>query len=336
VILLKSLTVGASRTRLFTAFLDVLERVDRAAPDLLRVLTYHRVEREDAEPAPSPAMTIRPEAFAEQMRYLHRVYRVVSAPEVLQAVRGRSSLPPRSLLLTFDDAYRDFARHAWPVLRELGLPVTMFVPTAFPGSADGVFWWDRLHHALKNTSRRSPLTGPMGVLPLRTSRERTQALLRLQTHVKALPHSQAMPFVAAICEALGISPPPPQILDWDELRQLGREGVSMGSHTRTHPLLTRIPEEEARAEVAGAWLDLQREIPGALPILAYPAGAFDERVVRIVKEEGYALAFTTARGLNHLSRAHPLTLSRINVGPRSTLGLLRAQLLGQSAGLLPA
>jgi peptidoglycan/xylan/chitin deacetylase (PgdA/CDA1 family) len=162
-----------------------------------------------------------------------------------------------------------------------------------------------------------------------------QALFRLQTHVKSLRHAEAMRFVAATCDELGVPAPPRAVLDWDELRQLAREGVSMGSHARTHALLTRIPEEEARAEVVGAWTDLQREIPGALPILAYPAGAFDESVVRIVEEAGYALAFTTARGLNRLARAHPLRLSRINVGPRSTLGLLRAQLLARPAAWLP-
>jgi peptidoglycan/xylan/chitin deacetylase (PgdA/CDA1 family) len=117
------------------------------------------------------------------------------------------------------------------------------------------------------------------------------------------------------------------------LRELASEGVAIGSHTRTHPLLTRIPLEEVRAEVTGALRDLRRELGTVLPILAYPAGAFDDRVVRIVEEEGHLLAFTTARGVNDLARAHPLKLRRIYVGPRTSSALFRAQLMGLSVGL---
>jgi hypothetical protein len=62
--------------------------------------------------------------------------------------------------------------------------------------------------------------------------------------------------------------------------------------------------------------------------VAYPAGDFDDVVVRIAREEGYALGFTTVRGVNRIGRDDPLRLRRINVGQRSTLPMLRAQLTG--------
>jgi peptidoglycan/xylan/chitin deacetylase (PgdA/CDA1 family) len=59
------------------------------------------------------------------------------------------------------------------------------------------------------------------------------------------------------------------ILSWDMLRWLAREGVTLGAHTRSHPLLNRISLGEVRAEAAGSWRDLEREIGTALPILAH-------------------------------------------------------------------
>ena len=105
----------------------LLERLDYEAPDLLRVLTYHRVESAEADHAPAPGLGVSPDAFAEHMRYLRSHCRVVSVDEVLHALRAREGLPPRSVLITFDDGYRDFRLNAWPVLKSLGLPAILFV-----------------------------------------------------------------------------------------------------------------------------------------------------------------------------------------------------------------
>lgn len=324
--LLKHVAASVARTRGFAAFVGLLERLDDEGPDLLRVLTYHRVESGDV---PSPGLTISPEAFAEQMRYLHRHYQVVSVEDVIRARVG-GGLPRRSVLVTFDDGYRDFRSQAWPILKELGLPVVLFVPTAFAGEQRESYWWDRLRHALMNTSRRDELESPVGSFPLGTAQGREEASVRLLGYAERMRQAEAMEWVAATCRELDVPPPPPAVLDWDELRELSNDGVTIGSHTRTHPLLTRIPAEQVRAELAGALGDLKRELRTVVPILAYPAGAFDERVVRIVEEEGYLLAFTTVRGVNNLARAHPLMLRRIYVGRRTSLALLRAQLMGRS------
>lgn len=292
------------------------------------MLTYHRVERADAEPAPHSGVTVAPDVFAAQMEFLKTRRRVVAIDEAIHAVTARQPLPQRSVLITFDDAYRDFQTHAWPVLQSLGLPVSLFVPTAFPGDPGGVFWWDRLHHALRATSRRDVLETSIGPLSLDSDPARAEAFDRLRGRAKRLPHAEAVGFVATICDALGVPPPPSAVLGWDALRALARAGVTIGSHTRTHPLLTRITPDAVRAELAGSRRDLERELGTAPPILAYPAGAFDDEVVRVAGEEGFVLGFTTVRGVNDLRTAHPLRLRRINVGGRTTLPLLRGQLTG--------
>lgn len=331
--MLSRAATSVAKRRPLTWFVRLLELLDHEGPDLLRVLTYHRVERSDANPPPYPGVTIPPDIFAEQMRYIREHYHVVSAEVLIDAVHARGGLPRRSVLVTFDDGYRDFRDHAWPVLKALEIPVVLFVPTAFPGDPGQSFWWDRLRHALINTTRRDALETPLGRLRLGSFRERENAYTRLRAHVKQMPHPEALAWVRATSLDLAVPPPPPAVLSWDELRELASEGVTVGSHTRTHPLLTRIPIEEVRAEVAGSLRDLERELGMVLPILAYPAGAFDDGVVRILADEGYVLAFTTVRGVNELKKAHPLTLRRINVGRRTSLALLRAQLMGRSVGL---
>jgi peptidoglycan/xylan/chitin deacetylase (PgdA/CDA1 family) len=331
--MLKQMASGMSRSAVFTRLVGIFEHLDRETPDLLRVLTYHRVARSDVDPVPPPGVAVTPVAFAEQMGWVRAQCNAVGVEEVLSAIQGRRQLPRRSVLITFDDGYRDFRTEAWPVLRSLGLPVVLFVPTAFPGDSERRFWWDRLHHALTTTARRDSLATPLGPLSLASAGERRAAYLRLRAFVKSMQHQEALDWVAATCAELGTAPEARAILNWAELRELAAEGVTIASHTRTHPLLTRVPPEVAREEVRESLRDLERELGSAPPILAYPAGAFDDDVVRILAGEGTQLGFTTVRGINDLRRSHPLKLRRINVGQGTPLAALRAQVLARSLGL---
>jgi peptidoglycan/xylan/chitin deacetylase (PgdA/CDA1 family) len=326
---LKMQTVSlVAQSRAFARVVDLVERVGDRRLNLLRVLTYHRVDRFDAHPELDPGLiSATPEAFEQQMRYLATNYHVISAPELLELERTRQVLPPRSLLLTFDDAYSDFAEHAWPILQRYRLPVTLFVPTAFPDQQARAFWWDRLYDALRQTARQDDLQLPFGKLRMATMAGRMRAFRQLKEFMKSLPHHEAMEQIEQLCCELDAAPPISSVLGWDALRQLARAGVTLGAHTQTHPLMNRISREEVRDEVVGSLHDLEREIGAALPLFAYPSGGFDDEVIQILKQEGIALAFSTVRGANDLGKADRLRLRRFTVGARTTLALLRAQLL---------
>ncbi len=311
-----------ARSPAFGRVLGALEKLDRPRPNHLRVLTYHRVDD--------------PQGFAAQAAYLKRRFPVVSAAQALEAFEGRAALPPGALLITFDDAYRNFAQAAWPILKRHGLPATLFVPTAFPDHPERVFWWDRLEQALERTPRREPLDTPAGRLPLDSPARRHAAGRSLKRYLSGLPPAETQALVERLCAALlagaPAADPDPQgaVLGWDELRRLAAEGVTLGAHTRTHPLMSQVSPEEAEAEAAGSLQDLRRELGAALPIFAYPGGRFSPAVVEGLRRAGFALAFTTIRGTNILPQADPLRLRRVNLGRRSGLPELRARLLHAS------
>jgi hypothetical protein len=77
----------------------------------------------------------------------------------------------------------------------------------------------------------------------------------------------------------------------------------------------------------GSCEDLKNEIGVALPIFAYPGGECNDGVVSMLDREGFSLAFTTKRGINNIRYMNPLRIQRINVGGRTSLPVLRAQLL---------
>jgi len=250
---------------------------------------------------------------------------------VLATVRHGRPLPPRAVLITFDDAYLDFAEHAWPVLRRLSLPATLFVPTAYPDHPERGFWWDRLYHALQSAvpalNGAAQIETPLGPLSYGDRGAQRAAFKRLRDHVKSLPHADALAWVEDFCAGLGVDPAPNPVLGWDALRELAREGVTLGAHTRTHPLVNRVSVEQARFEASASRDDIAQVTGSALPIFAYPSGGFAPQVVEGLAADGFELAFTTVRGSNDMRRADPLRLRRINVGQHASLALLRTQLL---------
>ncbi|HEV2494764.1 MAG TPA: polysaccharide deacetylase family protein [Terriglobia bacterium] len=300
---------------------------------MLRILTYHRIAELTDSPSLDPrSISATPASFALQMQHLARYYHVVSMTDVLQAVEQQTPLPKRSVLITFDDAYIDFADNAWPILRQWRLPATLFVPTAQASDPGRAFWWDRLYQAFVGTSRTECVETPLGPLSLAASEERQRGLRALQNHVKTLPHAEAMRLVDDVCARLGgITTYSRSVLGWDQLRRLKGEGLTLGSHTRTHTILTQLPPEQIRSEISGSQQDLKREIGSVLPIFCYPNGGHDDVTTAILRDEGIVLAFTTLAGNNELGTTDLLRLRRTDIRPRTSLVVFRLRLLGPAA-----
>jgi peptidoglycan/xylan/chitin deacetylase (PgdA/CDA1 family) len=325
------------------ALVTLLERIAPWRRGVLAVLTYHRVDDAERRPDLLPGLvSATPSRFAAQMAVLAARYRPVSLAEVLDALPDPRRLPPRAVLVTFDDAYADFAEHAWPALQANGVPATMFVPTAYPDQPAARFWWDRLWDAIHRATVSELPDSPVGRLRLVRPDERSAAMATLRSWLKAQPHETAMTQVDALIADLRPGDPADgdggdrngdrrqSVLDWDTLRRLASEGLTLAPHTRTHPLLDRVPTDEAVAEIVGSREDLERAVGPTLPVLAYPSGAHGGDAVEAARRAGMVLAVTTERGGNDLRHTDPLRFRRINVGRRVHVPLVRGQLVWAS------
>jgi peptidoglycan/xylan/chitin deacetylase (PgdA/CDA1 family) len=107
---------------------------------LVPVLTYH-----DIGPQARGRLVIAARTFAEQMRYLKaNRYRVITLAELHEFLQLKRQLPRRAVVLTFDDGYRSFMTYAYPVLKELDFPATLFVYTDYVGAGRNALGWDDL------------------------------------------------------------------------------------------------------------------------------------------------------------------------------------------------
>jgi peptidoglycan/xylan/chitin deacetylase (PgdA/CDA1 family) len=305
-------------------------RGDRAGGRGLYVLAYHRVDEPDARPDLDPLLiTATPRQFDAQMRALARDLHPVTVDEVLRALRDDAPLPRDAVLVTVDDGYRDFAEHAAPAALRHGVRPLLFMPTAFVGG--GLLWWDQLHRIATQAGGDAVET-PFGVFPVRTPGQRRELVERWRRRAKETPDGrrEIEERYAALQPAPGAGD---ALLGWDDLRRLVAAGVSVASHTHTHPLVGQLSAAQVRDEVRTSRALLERELGAVPPVFAYPDGraprACGGEAEQVLREEGLQLAFTMREGRADLAGDPPLRLPRISVAAGEGTGLFRLHLTPQ-------
>ena len=112
------------------------------------ILCYHRICPVSERGADSPSLCVTPEQFQAQMRWLKRFNYKTLSPQTLVACRqGLKKIPPRSVVLTFDDGYADNFHYAFPILKKFDFTATIFLVTNRIGEKNT---WDKSATPLLN------------------------------------------------------------------------------------------------------------------------------------------------------------------------------------------
>jgi len=310
--------------------LAMARRLDSRDGHVLRVVVYHRVVDPNADPVNGDPNIISatPEAFAKQMRLLARYYTPIGAADLEASVRGGPPLPPRGVLVTFDDGYRDFATHAWPALKANRVPAILFVPTAYP-DRPRLFWWDEVWQMLDRSTRREVSISGIGRVDLQTRQDRLGLMGFLRQHMRPLPPRLLHDLMAELRVALGVTiDPVSAVLTWDELRSLAREGVTIASHGRHHDSMPALSDQEVIEDIEGSQADLHRELGTRASTFSYPFGHYDPRASTALKARGFAVAFATGFGRNPLPFNDVFSMRRQSVNFEHSLSRVQLGLAG--------
>lgn len=268
------------------------------------VLTLHGVLPEpEARLFNATGKFITPERLERFLARLDRLYAPVSLDELVDALVRGQDLKNR-FVLTFDDGYSNLYDYAYPLLRKMGIPFSVFVTTGMVDS-DTVLWNDLLEFAVFSTAKALLPGGLIKEnLSLDSYEERREAIIRLKALLKRRNLEEARDEVTRLCEALGVGTDAPELrrvafLSTDRIREMSGGGVVFGGHSVTHPILSRETQERVHEEVAGCKTRLESIIGKPVTSFAYPngqAGDFNEMVKDEVRKAGYLAAFTGIRG----------------------------------------
>jgi peptidoglycan/xylan/chitin deacetylase (PgdA/CDA1 family) len=308
------------------------------------ILTLHHVRppRPDRF-QPNRLLEVTPRFLARVVKYLRRARVDVISLDEMHRRMTAGDFRRRFVCITFDDGYRDTLDHAYPILKAADMPFAVYVPTGFPDRL-GELWWLVLEAVVaKNDRIGLVIDGRNQSFDCRTLAEKRALYEELYWWVRRQPTDAAMRAVvrelgaryhvdvAAFCKDL--------CMTWPELAELAADPlVTIGAHTVNHVMLSKLPENSARAE-----MDLSRSvIEAALGIrpehFSYPygdAGSAGPREFALGAALGFKTGVTTRPGVIFRSHAGALNaLPRISLnGEYQQMRYVRVLLSGSATAM---
>jgi peptidoglycan/xylan/chitin deacetylase (PgdA/CDA1 family) len=319
--------VGLKRTTAAVlAPCGVLRLGGRAKPwarTQLLLLGYHRViPLAEGHAGDMELISATPQEFAWQMEYLRERFEPVTFAEIADALDGNGALPKRAVSVTFDDGFADVYEHAFPILRRLAMPATVFVSTGYVDRPQP-FWFDLVAWLMGQAPPRSVGIVP-GAEPMPTEdsgHSRAAATYTVLKWLKSCDDRDRMAAVEALCAqfpdaVLKARTMLGRPLTWDEIREMSASTVEFGSHTVSHCCLTKVSPEQLDEELVDSKLRLERETRKPVTALAYPfggRGAFNGTVIEAARRAGYRVATSYVPGVNDWKSADRFGLLRQHV-----------------------
>lgn len=270
-----------------------------APPDRLRVLAYHDVQDQDG--------------FAWQLAYLQRNYNVIALDQLRAFLTDRTPLPPKAVLLTFDDAWPGIYDNALELLRVRKLPAVVFVISSLVGTSSP-YWWDEIPYYLPDDWSEAEKNAKVWEVKTWADQKRLAYLQKLNTA------STKPPLVA-------------RQLSWSELAEMEAGGIAIGNHTHTHPMLDQCSAAKVEMEITTTQQLLTERKAKAADAFAYPNGNASVVAEAVLRESGCRMAFLFDHRVNG-PLMQPLRISRLSVNPDLPRAQFKCILSGLHSRLL--
>lgn len=298
------------------------------------ILTYHRVVSESLarEEHIQPGMYVLDRSFEDHMAYLKKQFTILPIERLVEMRQtGRLEQEKSYCVVTFDDGWRDNYQYAFPLLKKYGIPATVFLATDYIGTSKW-FWPDRLAfligHACVNrtvNAAQKAVTTVIEEIPEIGAEATNRLLARCNSKsqldadtliewCKDLNPELIARFVERLGRALRVDLPQKRVLlNWDEVREMASHGVTFGSHSCTHRIMTRVAPLEAERELTGSWQAILQQGIKPVPVFCYPNGNCNQELKELTRKSGYLAALGCKTGLVGDRPDDPFDLKRVGL-----------------------
>lgn len=264
----------------------------------LTVLMFHRVIAPGA-PAwqgANPLFTMSTTFFEQFLRFLKAHYSPVGLADVARASSGEARLPPRALLVTFDDGWADNAEFAAPLLKEAGVPALFFLATGAIKSGEA-FWQEKFFAWAMSAGDRSAkwqtLMGSFeGSIDLKSGFLEQIAQIIETTERRGGAANILMERLDGLDAATL-----PQMMAPEDITRLAEDPLfEIGAHGVSHTPLPHV--SDVVSELEGAWDDLSQWCTPSAKSLSFPHGQYTTQILKTARSLGYDLLFDSEQILN--------------------------------------
>lgn len=273
------------------------------------VLMFHHVRpfRGDAF-APNRLLEITPE-FLDLVLSMLRESGFDIIPIDAMPDRLRHPVDRPFAVLTFDDGYRDNAEYALPVLRRHEAPATFFITTGY-AEGEARLWWLELEEAVRKLQRIELRIGDEVLRhAARDAQEKQAAFETIYWKLRGGDEETLLAQIATLARMADIDSRAltrDLCMSWPEIAAVAADPlISIGAHTKTHPMLAKHGDERARTEIAGSKAGIEARLGSEVRHFAYPVGdpgSAGPRDFALAREAGFETAVTTRPG--HVFGAH--------------------------------
>ncbi len=290
------------------------------------IFTLHRVLPEtQGNFQPNKLLEITPEFLRSTILQVRRAgYEFVSLDAALERLKQNDESLGKFAVLTFDDGYKDNRDVAYPILKELGVPFTLFVTSSY-SNHNSELWWIILEKLIaKNGHLSFEGEGQTYEYDCGSQAEKQQAFDDARcVFITHLSEKEQRAVIRRTAEKYGVDWRAlcgELILSFEELAELAQDPlVTLGTHTDTHPMLARLGStEEIRLHITNGLKEMEQQLGVKPSVLAYPYGfkqAVDARCEAVAQELGFVAAVTTQPGTlsaSNLKRAYHLPRVSLN------------------------
>jgi peptidoglycan/xylan/chitin deacetylase (PgdA/CDA1 family) len=283
----------------------------------LAILRYHAICGPEGHDYADAGICVTPESFEEHVTYLTRAYSILRLDDAVRTLAAGKPLPPNAVAITFDDGYADNLEAA-RTLKKHGASATFYLTAGC--LADGLpFWPAELRFLLRNIAEQEITISAAGTtvdIDLTSAEAQAAAVKRLTKLFKAHPIPVREHVRDQLRARSRARTAPRVMLTWDEVREMHALGMTIGSHTMTHPNLPNAGLAAAREELVRSRERLERELEAPITMFSYPNGGAERymtpEIAELVREAGYEAA-TTSRNAFAGPHSNLYALERVQV-----------------------
>ncbi len=285
----------------------------------LTILNYHRILPDQTDFRPEfddGVFGVRVSVFEQQIRWLRDNCEILGEDEIIDFVK-KNRIPRRGgVVVTFDDGYLDNYTLAYPILSRYCIPAIFFIATGITGDRT-VGWWDQIAYLIKKSAkphiesddRRFDLNVDKGA-----------AISHFVDKMALSPAGETRHLIKDLAKICGVALPSKktqsdELMSWEQIRELAGSGMTIGSHTVTHRVLSTLSADEQREEFVKSKTELERRLDRSIRSLAYPVGGyrhFTPETTALAKQVGYELAFSYNTGVNRFRISNPHDVRRVS------------------------
>jgi peptidoglycan/xylan/chitin deacetylase (PgdA/CDA1 family) len=312
--------VSYQRARLLraTGLLWLAKR--RMAKRGIVVLTFHRILPDDefADSSSLPSILVRQPTFERFIDWASQECEIVDLG--LGVPSWNTSAPRPRIALTFDDGWLDNYEPLQRTASRHSVTATVFICPGIMGRRFP-FWPERVTFQLDQLPGSCTLDEIVGPLDDFSSHDRRSVIIEKLKGMTPTARQKCLDRLdeVAISTADDCNDEPlNSTMTWEQVQELQRGGITIGSHTVSHPILTQVSAASVREELTDSRRQIESRLDDACLIVAYPNGNHDETVRRHAGDAGYSLGFTTEAGC--WTRASELLrIPRINISEKKLI-----------------